>query len=54
MKIMSGGEWPPKIDMMPELKRRLSTCTEGVMTMLDLSREVNKHSLYLLYGMYYR
>ena len=36
LDVMSGGEWPPKIDIMPELKRRWSTCTEGAMKIIDL------------------
>lgn len=37
MDVMNGGEWPPKIDVLPELKRRWAVCKNGAMEMLDVT-----------------
>jgi Xaa-Pro dipeptidase len=36
LDVMNGGEWPPKVDIMPELKRRWAVCNEGSMEMFDV------------------
>lgn len=36
LNVMAGGEWPPKVDVMPVLKRRWATCKDGAMQLLDM------------------
>jgi Xaa-Pro dipeptidase len=34
--VMKGGKWPPVKDVLPELKRKWSTCRAGKMVSLDI------------------
>ncbi len=36
LDVMSGGAWPPKNDILPEMKRKWATCKEGKMEFLDM------------------
>eukprot|EP00956_Cyclotella_meneghiniana_P022983 scaffold44096_cov82-Cyclotella_meneghiniana.AAC.4 len=36
--VMAGGEWPPKIDIMPKLKRKWAVCKGGAMEILDVAK----------------
>jgi Xaa-Pro dipeptidase len=36
LDVMSGGPWPPAKDLLPEMKRKWATCSEGKMEFLDI------------------
>jgi len=36
LDTMAGGEWPPRVDIMPELKRSWYVCEKGVMEKLNI------------------
>eukprot|EP00804_Cyclotella_cryptica_P013023 CCRYP_002350-RB/>CCRYP_002350-RB protein AED:0.23 eAED:0.23 QI:52/1/1/1/0.5/0.66/3/43/566 len=36
LDVMNGGQWPPKVDVLPELKRRWAVCKDGAMEMMDV------------------
>lgn len=39
LDVMAGGEWPPKKDVMPELKRNWATCKGGAMEALKVAQQ---------------
>jgi Xaa-Pro dipeptidase len=39
LDVMAGKDWPPNVDVMPELKRVWATCKGGTMEALDLTQK---------------